>query len=76
MTEIHTTVKNGLDVIARGRIETCHPNEYPGCDTIEDFEILWPSGCIFGPKVSKEDEQRVCDELFEASRDRYYGAGV
>ena len=71
--EISTTIKNGLPVIARGTIYRCLPHEYPGCDTIEDIEFFWPSGCPFGPEVDDGDQEDACAKMFERDRECDHG---
>ena len=73
MTEIETTIKNGLPVIARGIVQSDDPTvELPG-RFVEDLEIFFrhkrrPYACgrPFPHELSDEDEQRIVDEIVSA----------
>ena len=68
MTEIETTIKNGLPVRVRGTVNECGPREYPGRDYCDNMEVLWLSGKPCNLDLTPEDDDRLSDELFEADR--------
>lgn len=68
MIEIETIINGGLPVRVRGTVTKCHPREYPGRDFIDDMEVLWLSGKPCNLDLSKADDARLADELFEENR--------
>ena len=66
IVEIDTTIRGGLPVIARAEVYPCPHWEYPGRDYLEQLEIFWCSGHPFEMELSEADENKVCDEIFEA----------
>ena len=68
--EAETKIKGGLRVIVRGDYCKGHPRVYPGCDEIEDMEILWPSGHEVKFEICPADWEKAAECLFEKARRR------
>ena len=64
--KIDTTIRGGLPVSAQANVHLCPPWEYPGRNHLEELEIFFLSGRPFNGEVSEADEDKVCDEIFEA----------
>ena len=76
MIEIHTTIRNGLKVIARGsgyqrgfKGDRTDPPE-PEC--YEEIDLFWPGGYrVQGIEMTEDDRDRINRELLEAGNERY-----
>ena len=69
MTEIYTTIKNGLPVLAQGTVIVEHETRWqPGGVYVEDLEILWLSGHPCRIELTAADEERITDELLSEIR--------
>ena len=64
--EIDTTIKGGLPISARADVYSCPHWEYPGRDYLEELEIFFLNGYPFKMELSEADENKVCEEIFEA----------
>ena len=64
---IETTIKNGLPVTASATIGSPEPDVGLPYHYVDDLEIRWLSGNVCHLPLSEADEQRICDEILEAS---------
>ena len=63
MIEIKTTIKNGLPVLARGKIIGPDPSVgYFDC-SIEDLDLFWLSGHPCRIDITVSEEERIVEEL-------------
>ena len=63
MTEIGTTIKGGLPVIAIGEIAGPEPDVGIFHYYIEDFRLEWFSGHEIKFAITDKEYDRICDEL-------------
>ena len=66
MTTIATTIRNGLPVIARGRVCRAEPDVGIMSQFVEDLEVVFHSGYPVPGELSDEDDQRLVNELVSA----------
>ena len=63
---IDTTIKGGLPVSAQANVYHCPPWEYPGHNYLEELEVHFYSGHIFTGEISEADDDKICEEIFDA----------
>ena len=69
-TEIHTTVRGGLPVIATGAVDDPGRDEYPGTRGVVDIEVYWlrrngRRGALMDEKLWINDFDHLSEELLE-----------
>ena len=64
MTEVQTTIKNGLPVLAVGTVIVDRETRWgPGGVAVEDLEILWLSGHPCRIEITVAEQARIVEEL-------------
>ena len=63
---IETTINGGLPVKVSGSVVWCSPHEYPGHEYIDDLKVCFLSGHRYWRNLSKDDSQRIVEEMMDA----------
>ena len=63
---IETTIRNGLPVLASGRVCRAEPDVGIMSQFVEDLEVTFLSGHPVPGELSDEDDQRIVNEIVAA----------